>query len=36
LRETWANEKKLYFVQDQPLPMTLLAIVPSEDIGEEE
>lgn len=36
LRDTWANEKKLYFVQDQPLPMTLLAIVPSEDIGEEE
>lgn len=36
LRDTWANEKKLYFVQDQPLPMTLLAIIPSEDIGEVE
>lgn len=36
IRDTWANEKKLYFVQDQPLPMTLVAIIPSVDIGEEE
>jgi hypothetical protein len=36
IRDTWANEKKLYLIQDQPFPMTLLGIVPSEDIGEEE
>lgn len=36
IRDTWANEKKLYFVQDQPFPMTILAIIPSEDIGEVE
>lgn len=36
VQDTWANEKKFVFVQDQPLPMTLLAVIPSYDIGEEE
>jgi hypothetical protein len=36
IRDTWANEKKIYFVQDQPLPMTLLSIIPAQDIGEVE
>jgi hypothetical protein len=36
LRDTWANEKKLWIVQDLPLPMTVLAILPSTDIGEAE
>lgn len=36
IRDTWANEKKIYVVQDQPLPMQILAILPAEDIGEAE
>jgi hypothetical protein len=36
VHDSWENEKKLYILQDQPLPMTVLAIIPSMDIGEEE
>lgn len=35
-KDGYSNEKRFYFVQDQPLPMTILALVPSADIGEEE
>lgn len=35
-KDGYANEKRFYFLQDQPLPMTILALVPSADIGEEE
>jgi len=36
VKDGYSNEKHFYFLQDQPLPMTILAIVPSVDIGEEE
>jgi hypothetical protein len=36
INDGYSNEKRFYFLQDQPLPMTVLAIVPSVDIGEEE
>ncbi len=36
IKDGYSNEKRFYFLQDQPLPMTVLAIVPSVDIGEEE
>jgi hypothetical protein len=36
MKDGYSNEKRFYFMQDQPLPMTVLAIVPSVDIGEEE
>jgi len=36
LKDGYASEKKFYFVQDQPLPMEILAVIPSIDVGEEE
>jgi len=30
------NEKHFYFMQDQPLPFELLAVIPAMDVGEEE
>jgi hypothetical protein len=36
MKDGYSNEKRFYFLQDQPLPMTVLAIVPSVDVGEEE
>jgi len=35
-KDGYSNEKRFYFIQDQPLPMEILAVVPSADIGEEE
>lgn len=36
LSDGYANEKHFYFMQDQPLPMEILSVVPSVDVGEEE
>lgn len=35
-KDGYSNEKRFYFIQDKPLPMEILAVVPSADIGEEE
>jgi len=32
----YKNEKHFYFMQDQPLPFELLAVIPAMDVGEEE
>lgn len=32
-RDTWENEKRIVFVQDDPLPFTALAFIASEDEG---
>lgn len=36
LQDGYSNEKHFYFMQDQPLPMEILSVVPSLDVGEEE
>jgi len=36
IQDGYANESRFVFVQDQPLPMELLAVIPSVDVGEEE
>jgi hypothetical protein len=35
-KDGYSTEKRFYFLQDQPLPMEILAVVPSADMGEEE
>ena len=36
IQDGYANESRFVFIQDQPLPMELLAVIPSIDVGEEE
>jgi hypothetical protein len=36
IMDGYQNEKHFYFMQDQPLPMEILSVIPSVDIGEEE
>ena len=36
IKDAYRSEKHFYFLQDQPLPMEILAVIPSMDVGEEE
>lgn len=36
VKDGYEPEKHFYFLQDQPLPMEILAVIPSMDVGEED
>jgi len=31
---SWNKDGRVYIIQDQPLPMTVLAIIPEMEVGE--